>query len=407
MRILLLTFYYSPDLSAGSFRATALTKALLEQLPEGSQVDVVTTLPNRYSSFSSKAPMLETECALDIRRIELPNHNSGMFDQSRAFVRYAWEVMRFARSRRYDVVFATSSRLMTATLAAWIAKKQGAKLYLDIRDIFVDTIKDVLPRGVASLASLLLSLVEHWTFVRANKVNLVSRGFESYFAVRYPHLEYSYFTNGVDDEFIEDDYGAQVDTPNSRHLTVLYAGNIGDGQGLHVILPALAQRMHGQIVFKVIGDGGKKLALQEALRRLGVDNVELLPPMSRQHLIRAYRDSDVLFLHLNDYEAFRKVLPSKLFEYAALGKPIWAGVAGYAADFVRSEITNAAVFAPCDAAEAEVAFSQLSLESAPRAGFIKKFARVRLMRDMARDIVSCVSSRRALTDRIDSQSTIK
>ena len=47
--------------------------------------------------------------------------------------------------------------------------------------------------------------------------------------------------------------------------------------------------------------------------------------------------TDVLFLHLNDYSAFRKVIPSKIFEYAATGKPIVAGVSGYAAEFLRHE----------------------------------------------------------------------
>ena len=54
MRILLLSFYFRPDLSAGSFRATALVDALLKAHP-GVEIDVVTTLPNRYSAFSPDA----------------------------------------------------------------------------------------------------------------------------------------------------------------------------------------------------------------------------------------------------------------------------------------------------------------------------------------------------------------
>ena len=64
----------------------------------------------------------------------------------------------------------------------------------------------------------------------------------------------------------------------------------------------------------------------------------------------------MLFLHLGAHAAFEKVLPSKLFEYAALGKPVLAGVAGFAARFVREEISNAAVFPPCDVAGAVRAF---------------------------------------------------
>ena len=384
----MLSFYYHPDLSAGSFRTTALVKALTEKLPKGAHVDVITTLPNRYSTFSSEAPELETHPGLEIYRIRLSSHKSGMADQSRAFIHFAKEVKRCVWSRQYDLVYATSSRLMTATLGAWIARQHKAKLYLDIRDIFVDTINDVLPRPLALLTKPLLSLLERWTIKQADKVNLVSKGFKSYFDARYPYLQCSFFTNGVDVEFIE--AGARVNAENLARmpLTVLYAGNMGEGQGLHTIIPDLAMRMRERVIFRLIGDGSRKSSLQAALQKAGVDNVELLPPMRRDQLIQAYQAADVLFLHLNDYDAFKNVLPSKLFEYAAMGKPIWAGVTGYAAEFVRSEINNAAVFHPCDAVEAQKVFSKLSLVNAPRTEFIEKFSRTRLMQAMADDLLS-------------------
>ena len=48
----------------------------------------------------------------------------------------------------------------------------------------------------------------------------------------------------------------------------------------------------------------------------------------------------ILFIHLNAYPAFEKVLPSKIFEYAATGKPILAGVSGYSADFIRNNLKD-------------------------------------------------------------------
>lgn len=386
----MLSFYYYPDLSAGSFRTTALIKALTEKLPQGASVEVVTTLPNRYRTFSSECAELETYPGLEIRRIRLPGHYSGMVDQSRAFLHFAKEVKHHVGSRQYDVVYATSSRLMTAALGAWVAKWQKAKLYLDIRDLFVDTIKHVLPRRVVLLTRPLFSLIERWTIRQADKVNLVSGGFKTYFYTRYPSLHCSFFTNGIDEEFIGADAHLKGLNPAHPVLTVLYAGNIGEGQGLHAIVPALAKRMRGRIFFKLIGDGGRAPALKMALQEAGVDNVVLLPPMKRDQLIHAYQEADILFLHLNDYDAFKKVLPSKLFEYAAMGKPIWAGVSGYAADFVKSEITNAAVFHPCDVAEAQEVFEKLSLMNTRRPEFIDKYARTKLMRAMAADLLSVV-----------------
>jgi glycosyltransferase involved in cell wall biosynthesis len=389
---LLLTFYFYPDLSAGSFRAAALVKALRETDPRV-EVDVVTTLPNRYSSFTTAAPVAEQSEGVKVSRVELPAHKSGMLDQSLAFWSFVRQARKLVRDSRYDLVVATSSRLMTAVLGAWIASRKRAPLYLDIRDIFVDTIKDILPRRIALVAKPLFAVMEHWAVQRASKVNLVSRGFAGYFEGKYPHQKFSYFTNGIDDEFLAEQPEEQQEKYRSAPLRVVYAGNIGEGQGLHAILPELGKRLDGRVAFRVIGDGGRKELLRNRLDSAGVTNVELLPPMPRDRLIQEYKLADVLFLHLNDHEAFKKVLPSKVFEYAAMGKPIWAGIPGYAAEFVRTEISNAAVFPPCDAVAAERVFASLVIRDQPRSTFDRKFARVNICREMAADILSLAGSR--------------
>ena len=100
----------------------------------------------------------------------------------------------------------------------------------------------------------------------------------------------------------------------------------------------------------------------------------------------------MLFLHLNDYPAFKKVLPSKLFEYAALGKPVWAGVGGYAARFVEEHIENAAVFAPCDLDAAVRAFEALTPVTRPRPDFVARFRSDAIMADMAEDLLATPGS---------------
>lgn len=387
LRILILSFYYRPDLSAGSFRTAALVKALLKRLPESVHIEVITTLPSRYDSFTDHALALEELPRLTIHRIKLPPHGSGMVAQARAFVVYARGTWARVRRGRYDLVYGTSSRLMTAALGALVARTKGLPLYLDIRDIFVETIGDVLPGRLASLFTPLFSLIERWTINRADTVSLVSGGFESYFTHRYPGKRFSYFTNGIDEEFLDAGRGDPgVPPAPGTPVTVLYAGNIGEGQGLHAILPELARRLEGRASFRVIGDGGRKRQLEEELARAGCTNVDVIPPMRRSQLLEAYRQADVLFLHLNDYPAFERVLPSKVFEYAATGKPVWAGVGGYAADFVNAEIENAAVFPPCDVDHAVRTLRELRLEDVGRAAFLTRYARASIMSEMATDI---------------------
>lgn len=389
LKILVLSFYFKPDLSAGSFRATAFVDALRVKIPIGGQIDVLTTLPNRYSSFSVEAPAEELSPGLSIVRILLPHHKSGMLDQANSFISFARAVLRQTHGKKYDLVFATSSRLMTAVLGAWIARKNQTKLYLDIRDIFVDTVRDVFPRHLAIMTKPLFDLIERRTINCADKVNLVSKGFAEYFSVRYPRQQFSYYTNGIDTEFLSAPKPKPIPRI-SNVIEVIYAGNLGEGQGLHAIIPELAKRMHGKIKFKIIGDGGRKSALRVALERTAVDNVELLPPMNRAQLIDAYQSADVLFLHLNNYDAFKKVLPSKLFEYGAMGKPIWAGVSGYAADFVRAELDNSVVFHPCDVSDAERVFSLLKLHDESRFRFKSKFARKNVVNELAIDVLKLI-----------------
>ena len=125
----------------------------------------------------------------------------------------------------------------------------------------------------------------------------------------------------------------------------------------------------------------------------GRNNIELLPPVPRQEIKALYEQADVLFLHLNDLMAFKRVLPSKLFEYAATGKPIWAGVAGYAAVFIATEISNAAVFAPCDAEAALESFERLGLGLTDRAAFVQRYGRARIIDEMAQDILQLLEQR--------------
>ena len=392
-RILFLTFYYPPDLCAGSFRASALVSALLKLLPPDVHLEIITTQPNRYESYSDsvnqQVPLDEHHSNYSIHRIALPSHKSGMLDQSKSFLVFSKEVLKRVRRKDYDLVIATSSRLMTASLAAGIAHHKNALLYLDIRDIFVDTIQDLLPEARYAWLTRLFAIVERKTITQAQKVNLVSAGFLPYFQTRYPKQEFTCYTNGIDQEFIIP-HQEDVSPPSKdgRPIKILYAGNIGEGQGLHHILPALAHTLKEEIQFIVIGDGGRIDALKTAIKQRSCTNIELRPPMNRAKLLEAYLDADVLFLHMNNFPAFEKVLPSKIFEYAALGKPILAGVAGYSAEFIHQEVTNAQVFSPCDVNSAVRALAQLVLKPTTRAEFIKKFSRTNIMHEMSIDILS-------------------
>lgn len=389
MKILLLSFYYPPDLCAGSFRAGALARALREAGGDEVEVDVITTMPNRYASHQQEALEFETSDRVCVRRIPLSAHRSGMLDQSRAFLDYARGVQRHTEAGRWDIVVATSSRLMTAALGAQVAKRLGAALYLDIRDIFTDTMSDLLVGRTLRCVLPGLRWLERRTLRAADRINLVSPGFLPHVRKLTNRTDFALFPNGIDEEFLHQNFSLQSEDSHALPL-VLYAGNIGDGQGLHHVVPGAARELIGRARFRIIGDGGRMKALQDAVVEAGVGNVELVAPVSRMELVAHYQEADALLLHLNDHDSFLKVLPSKIFEYGATGKPLLAGVAGYAAEFIAESLPDAWVFRPCDANG--LAAGVRALASSPavfdRTEFRSRFARRHIMRAMASDVLS-------------------
>lgn len=386
IKLLVLSFYYYPDLGSGSFRTAALIDHLQRQKREDISIDLITTMPNRYASFRVSAPELECQDQLRIRRISVPSHRNSSLGQAWAFIHYAYQVIKIVRNEEYKVVYATTSGLMIASLAAWIAKQQKSILFLDIRALFVDTLKDILPKIVARMVIPFFSKLEKWTFSNAQHINLVSKGFQPYIQQRFPNKTLTFYPNGIDKEFLQ--HGFNSTNKPSEQFTLLYVGTIGKGQELERIIPLLAKRLEGCAQIKIIGDGRRKIHLETAIHAQGCTNVELYPPISRDALLQAYSDADVLFLHLNRHQAFHKTLPAKIFEYAATGKPILAGVSGYAAEFIKTEISNVAIFQPGDSEQALKCIANLNFLLEDREIFIKKYHRDTVMHMLVSDIVS-------------------
>ena len=114
--------------------------------------------------------------------------------------------------------------------------------------------------------------------------------------------------------------------------------------------------------------------------RANIDSVKVVDP----------EKADVLFLHLNNFHAFEKVLPSKLFEYAVFNRPIFAGLKGYSRDFINKEISGCVTFDPCDFEDAIAKYKSLKLNVEPRHKFINKYKREKIMSKMAQNIIMAV-----------------
>ena len=393
MKIALFTFYYPPDLCAGSFRAIALAKALSTKLDDDDVLHIITSHPNRYASHSTKADDLEVFGKVSVHRISVHGHQSGMVSQALTFVMFAFSAYKLSAKLKPDFYIGTTGRLMTGVLTYVSARLQRQNYYIDLRDIFSETISDIFTRKsplLGNIAKFTFSLLERQVLNGAAGVNVVSEGFPEYFESEgIDTTDWSFFPNGVDPEFINIDPKSPLKHPR----TIVYAGNIGNGQGLEKIIPETAKRIGNDFRFVVVGDGGTIGLLKEVIMQEDVSNVELLSPVERTDLIKYYQEADILFLHLNDLPAFRRVLPSKIFEYVALGKPIVAGLNGYSAHFLKKNVPHACLFNPCDSVGAKSSIleaTNLEVSNSAVSKFVEEYSRTSIMERMAQHLMGII-----------------
>jgi len=399
VRVVFFSFYYPPDLCAGSFRAISLARALGAKIGHEDELHIITTHPNRYATHRVEAEDLEVNGKITVHRIPVPDHQDGMVSQMVTFGVFALTAFKLCKELKPDFLVSTSGRLMTGVLTGISARWLRCNYFIDLRDIFSETISDLLSRKsrlLGAVTKIVFSMVEKRLLSGAAGVNVVSEAFPGYFKVQgIDTSNWSFFPNGVDQEFI----CTTVDLPTAEDnvKTILYAGNIGSGQGLETIIPTVARRLRGNYRFLVVGDGGAISVLRDTIEREEVDNVYLFPPVGRAELIIYYQKADILFLHLNDVPAFRRVLPSKIFEYAALGKPIVAGLDGYSAQFLRDHVPYACLF---DSGDAEGAISAILKASDTVISknyvdqFVDLYSRESIMDQMAEHLLGVMGSHR-------------
>jgi glycosyltransferase involved in cell wall biosynthesis len=108
--------------------------------------------------------------------------------------------------------------------------------------------------------------------------------------------------------------------------------------GLDVVLRAaklLKNKQRNDIKFLLVGAGAIKTQLQRQTFEENLDNIVFVGRQDKHLISRFLSITDACLIHLKKAELFKTVLPSKIFEAAAMAKPIILGVEGFAAEFVK------------------------------------------------------------------------
>jgi glycosyltransferase involved in cell wall biosynthesis len=116
-----------------------------------------------------------------------------------------------------------------------------------------------------------------------------------------------------------------------------YIGTHGMAHGLKFILSAVnkIKSTHPEYAFLFIGDGAEKKALEEFAGVLGLTNVRFLDSVPKDLIVDYLNLIDVSLVNLRKNDTFLTVIPSKLFEAAAMGKPVLLGLEGETKKIVK------------------------------------------------------------------------
>jgi glycosyltransferase involved in cell wall biosynthesis len=156
-----------------------------------------------------------------------------------------------------------------------------------------------------------------------------------------PENKISIIPNGVDKEFFlevmpDEEFKRRYDLEGK--ISCAYIGTIGMASGLEIVLDAaerLRQQKRTDIKFFLIGDGAERESLQADAEKRGLDNLIFTGMVPKTQVPGVLAVMDICLVHLKKKPLFTRVLPSKIFEMAAMGKPIILGVEGFAAELVR------------------------------------------------------------------------
>src|SRR5262249_28812272 len=98
----------------------------------------------------------------------------------------------------------------------------------------------------------------------------------------------------------------------------------------HVLDAAALMRTDGNVLFAFVGEGAEKERLQRLARQRQLNNVHFIGQQSKQRVPHFYAACDMGIVSLRKTELFQDVLPSKLFEYLGMARPVLLSVGGEA-----------------------------------------------------------------------------
>lgn len=330
MRILIYGINYSPELTGIGKYTGEMASWLVKQ---GHDVSVITAPPyypewKVHKVYSRKLWHKEIFDGVKVYRCPLyvPNNVTSLKRIIHEFSFLAsilpiWILTLF--QKKYDVVFCISPPFHLGLLPLLYAKIRGAKFINHIQDLQVDAAKDL---GMIKNKRFLdiMFKIEKYIFDSGNFVSTISTGMQRKIRNKGIEEEKQFlFPNWVDETIIyplskeqslKSEFGFQ-----EHDRIILYSGNLGEKQGLEIIIEIAKLLVDKKnIHFVISGSGGGKEKLIKMVEESGLKNIAFYPLQPYEKLSALLAMAD-LHLVLQKKSASDLVMPSKLTGILAAG----------------------------------------------------------------------------------------
>lgn len=233
-------------------------------------------------------------------------------------------------SRKFhsDVIVVVQPTLFITPVALFFAKITGAKTVLHIQDYEVDAMFGLGIAAKRGIISRIAYGIESWLMRRFDVVSTISYSMmEKARKKGVSDENLIFFPNWADTDFVNPEINGSTIRQkwgfSEADKVVLYAGNMGEKQGLEMVLEAALQYQRNSdsknlVQFVFVGAGAHVNALKRQAADMNLDNVIFKPLQAWEDVPAMLTMADV-HLVIQKKGAADAVLPSKLTNILSAG----------------------------------------------------------------------------------------
>jgi len=334
MKILFLSDNFYPEVNAPANRTYEHCR---EWRRLGAEVTVITCVPNFprgkvFNGYKNKLVQTETIDGIRVVRVwSFISANEGKVKRILDYVSYAFTSLIASLFYKSDIIIATSPQFFTALSGSLASFFKRTPWIMEVRDIWPESIVAVGAMGKSKTIHF-LEKIEKYLYRSARKVVVVTDSFkQNLIGKGVSDCKIHVVKNGVNlakfvpipkNEQILDKYGLR------DKFVIGYFGTHGMAHKLDFILQSAKKITDSGIHILLIGDGAEKSHLLQLKEKLQLKNVTMLASVSKDEMQQYISTIDVALVNLRKSDTFKSVIPSKIFENAAMLKPILLGVEG-------------------------------------------------------------------------------